>query len=137
MNNFVLTSDMLATIGGAFYPKGRSMLMFESEAKARAAAQVLLESGAATGDGLLYIAPAVLLDSITPTVRDADDPLPSPGTEAATVRAFTVLAREGHAALLVPTPDDPDRDTVMNALQAASIRPSMAQRYRALVIEDL
>lgn len=135
MKNFALTSDMLATIGGAFYPKGHAMLMFESEALARDAGRRLVEREAASADGIHYIAPAVLLEQITPTVADSDNPLPSPGTDASTVRAFTALAREGHAALLVPMSDDADRDAVMAALDG--IRPSMAQRYRALVIEDL
>ena len=125
MKNFALTSDMLATIGGAFYPKGHAMLMFENEDLARDAARRLVDFGAATADAIHFIAPAVLLEQITPTVSDSDNPLPSPGTEASTVRAFTALAREGHAALLVPTPDDADRDAVMAALQGQ--RPSMAQ----------
>ncbi|RYF80495.1 MAG: hypothetical protein EOO29_13715 [Comamonadaceae bacterium] len=135
MKNFALTSDMLATLGGAFYPKGHSMFMFETEELARDAARRLVDGGAATADAIHFIAPAVLLAQITPTVADSDNPLPSPGTDAATVRAFTALAREGHAALLVPTPEDEDRDAVMAALQG--LKPSMAQRYRALVIEDL
>lgn len=135
MKNFALTSDMLAPLGGAFYPKGRAMLMFESEELARDAARRLADKGAAHADAIHFISPAVLLAQITPTVADSDNPLPSPGTDASTVRAFTALAREGHAALLVPTPDDADRDAVMAALDG--LRPSMAQRYRALVIEDL
>ena len=135
MKNFALTSDMLAAIGGAFYPTGHAMLMFESEEKAREAGQRLLSAQAAPADEIHYISPQALLSQISPTVADADNPLPSPGTDAATVRAYTALAREGHAALLVATPDDAARDTVMAALQ--DIKPSMAQRYRALVIEDL
>ena len=135
MKNFAITPEMLATIGGAFYPKGHSVLMFENEGLARDAAHRLVERGAATADEIHFIAPAVLLEQITPTVADSDNPLPSPGTDASTVRAFTALAREGHAALLVPTPEDENRDAVMAALEG--IKPSMAQRYRALVIEDL
>ncbi|RYF69979.1 MAG: hypothetical protein EOO29_32555 [Comamonadaceae bacterium] len=135
MKNFALTPDMLATIGGAFYPKGHSMLMFETEEMARDAGRRLVEKGAASADAIHFIAPAVLLEQITPTVADSDNPLPSPGTDAATVRAFTVLAREGHSALLVPTDENEDRDAVMAALEG--LRPSLAQRYRALVIEDL
>ena len=135
MKNFALTSDMLATLGGAFYPSGHSILMFASPDEARQAAQRIVDQGAAPADAVQYISPEALLSQITPTVSDADNPLPSPGTDAATVRAFTALAREGHAALLVPTRDDDARDAVMAALQG--MKPSMAQRYRALVIEDL
>lgn len=135
MKNFVLTSDMLATLGGAFYPSGHSMLMFPDAKQAQQAANQLVERGAFTSDAIAYIPPDVLLSQISPTVADADNPLPSPGTDGATVRAFTALAREGHAALLVATPDDETRDAMMAALEG--IRPSMAQRYRALVIEDL
>jgi len=135
MKNFVLTSDMLAMLGGAFYPSGHSMLMFPDTEQARRAARQLVEREAVAADAIAFIAPEVLLSQITPTVADADNPLPSPGTDAATVRAFTALAREGHAALLVATPDDETRDAVMAALEG--IKPSMAQRYRALVIEDL
>ena len=135
MKNFVLTSDMLATLGGAFYPTGHSMLMFPDAAQAKRAAHQLVEQGAVAGDTIAYIPPDVLLSQISPTVADADNPLPSPGTDAATVRAFTALAREGHAALLVATPDDETREAVMAALDGMA--PSMAQRYRALVIEDL
>lgn len=135
MKNFVLTSDMLATLGGAFYPSGHSMLMFPEPEQAKRAANQMVERGAAAGDAIAYIPPEVLLSQISPTVADADNPLPSPGTDAATVRAFTALAREGHVALLVATPNDDTRDAVMAALGGTS--PSMAQRYRALVIEDL
>lgn len=135
MKNFALTSDMLATLGGAFYPSGHSVLMFETPAQAALAADQIVKEQAAPADALQYISPQALLSQITPTVSDADNPLPSPGTDAATVRAFTALAREGHAALLVPTPNDKARDAVMAAL--GNLKPSMAQRYRALVIEDL
>ncbi|WP_225783134.1 hypothetical protein [Xenophilus sp. Marseille-Q4582] len=135
MRNFAISSDMLATLGGAFYPTGHAVLMFESPEQARRAADQLVDRGALQADAIQYIAPETLLSQIAPTVSDADNPLPSPGTDAATVRAFTALAREGHAALLVPTPDDAARDAVMAALEG--LKPSMAQRYRALVIEDL
>lgn len=135
MKNFALSEDMLATMGGAFYPKGHSMLMFESEDIARNAARMLVNAQAVASDDIHFISASVLLAQITPTVADSDNPLPSPGTDASTVRAYTALANEGHCALLVATPDNDDRDAVMAAL--GEIRPSMAQRYRALVIEDL
>lgn len=135
MRNFALTPDMLAPLGAAFYPKGHAVLMFETEDKTKEAAQALEQANVVPTDAVQYISPAALLSQITPTVSDADEPLPSAGTDAATVRAFTALARKGHAALLVAMPDDEARDAVMAAL--VDHKPSMAQRYRMLVIEDL
>ncbi len=69
-------------------------------------------------------------------MHDSDSPLPSAGTDAATVRAYTKLAREGHTALLVRTKDD---GVTANRLMAhvRGVPYSIAQRYRTLVIEDL
>lgn len=39
--------------------------------------------------------PAAIFSQITPTVENADDPLPSAGTEGAPVHAYTKLAKEG------------------------------------------
>lgn len=135
MKSFVLTPEMLATIGGAFYPKGHSVLMFESAELAKEAGRRLEARQLPGLEAIQFIAPQAVLDQIAPTVAEADNPLPSPGTDAATVRAYTELARKGHAGLLVPTPDEADRDAMMEAL--GDIQPSMAQRYRMLVIEDL
>ena len=72
---------------------------------------------------------------ITPTVSNADDPLPSAGTEGATVRAYTKLAKEGHHALLVKTPNEESAERMMEIVRRGPC--SIAQRYRMLVIEDL
>ena len=134
MRNLAIDSSMLAPIGGAFYPTGHSMLMFESEDLAREVAQRLLEHGFSRDE--IYLVPAsVVLAQISPTVADADNPLPSAGSDAATVRAFTKLAREGHAGLLVRTEEDEARDRLMAGV--GSTPRSIAQRYRRLVIEDL
>lgn len=133
MNHFTLDPSMIATIGGAFYPKGYSMVMFPSADDARSVAQDLAEQGF-SGEEVMLIPPATLLSQITPTVSDADEPLPSAGTDAATVRAFTKLAREGHTALLVKTDDD-TVEKLMTAVR--KVKYSIAQRYRMLVIEDL
>ena len=76
-----------------------------------------------------------MLEEITPTVRDSDNPLPSAGTDAATVRAYTKLAREGHTGLLVRTRDEAAATRLME--QVRTVPYSIAQRYRTLVIEDL
>ena len=68
-------------------------------------------------------------------METADDPLPSAGTEGATVRAYTKLAREGHTALLVKTEDSDAAEQLMALVR--TVPYSIAQRYRTLVIEDL
>ncbi|WP_238136959.1 hypothetical protein [Variovorax sp. JS1663] len=124
---------MLATIGGAFYPDGYSMVMFPDEASAIAVADDLNSQNPEVE--IFHLPPASILSQITPTVSDADNPLPSAGTEGATVRAYTKLAREGHHGLLVETPDEKAADWLMQAVR--KVPYSMAQRYRMLVIEDL
>ena len=134
MKNFVLESSMIATIGGAFYPKGYSMVMFPSAEDAGRVGHQLIDNGF-SGDEVYLIPPNVLLSQISTTVEDADDPLPSAGTDAATVRAYTKLAREGHTALLVKTKDEDAAERLM--VEVRKVPYSIAQRYRTLVIEDL
>ncbi|MGJ7579686.1 hypothetical protein ACSFA3_05830 [Variovorax sp. RHLX14] len=134
MNNFSLDPSMTATIGGAFYPTGYSFVMFEDAANARTVGRQLVESGT-PGDAIYLIPPEVVLSQITPTVSDADDPLPSAGTEGATVRAYTKLARDGHTALMVKTDDEDAAEALMEVVR--TVPYSIAQRYRMLVIEDL
>lgn len=134
MNNFSLDPSMIAAIGGAFYPTGHSFVMFENASDAKTVGRQLVENGIA-GDAIYLIPPEVVLSQITPTVSDADDPLPSAGTEGATVRAYTKLAREGHTALMVKTDDEDAAEAVMEVVR--TVPYSIAQRYRMLVIEDL
>ncbi|WP_038218540.1 MULTISPECIES: hypothetical protein [Xenophilus] len=134
MQPFALTPQMLSPIGGAFYPTGHSMVMYPDETQARAAADALVHAGF-TGDAVYFVPARAVLEQISPTVAEADDPLPSAGTDAATVRAFTELARQGHVGLLVRTRSDEDRDRLASVLKDTA--PSIAQRYRRLVIEDL
>lgn len=134
MKVFAINSSMLATIGGAFYPTGHSMIMFPSAEDADTVGHRLIASGV-SGDEVYFIPAETLLKEITPTARETDNPLPSAGTDAATVRAFTRLAREGHAALLVKTKDDHAADRLMAVVR--QVPYSLAQRYRTLVIEDL
>lgn len=134
MNNFTLDSSMTAAIGGAFYPDGYSFVMFESAEDAKKVGRQLVEKGI-PGDEIYLIPPAVVLAQITPTASDADDPLPSAGTEGATVRAYTKLAREGHTALMVKTDDEDAAESMMEVVR--TVPYSIAQRYRMLVIEDL
>ncbi|MET3915702.1 hypothetical protein ABID97_002484 [Variovorax sp. OAS795] len=134
MKNFYLEPRMRATIGGAFYPSGYSIVMFPSAEDANRIGHKLIEKGV-SGDEIYLIPPATLLAEITPTVTESDDPLPSAGTDAATVRAYTKLAREGHTALLVKTKNEDEANRVMELVR--TVPYSIAQRYRTLVIEDL
>lgn len=131
--SFSLDPSMIATVGGTFYPTGYSMVMFPDEATA---VSVGTELNTRLEDSeVLLVTPAAILSQITPTAKDADDPLPSAGTEGATVRAYTKLAREGHYGLLVKTPNE---ETAAKMMEVVSRGPYlMAQRYRMFVIEDL
>ena len=134
MKNFALESHMTTAIGGAFYPTGHSMVMFPSADDARHVGQQLRDHGFDV-DAIYLIPPEVVLAQITPTTSDADNPLPSAGTEGATVRAYTKLAREGHTALLVETKDEEAAERLMKVVR--TVPYAIAQRYRMLVIEDL
>lgn len=134
MRNFSLDSSMTAAIGGAFYPTGHAMVMFPDPDNAKRVGQQLVENGF-SADAIYLIPPDILLSQITPTTSDADDPLPSAGTEGATVRAYTKLARDGHGALLVETEDEEAAERLMEVVR--TVPYSIAQRYRMLVIEDL
>ncbi|MDP9900097.1 hypothetical protein [Variovorax ginsengisoli] len=134
MKHFVLEPRMTATLGGAFYPTGYSFVMFADANDARKIAQALSEQSVGE-DEIYLLSPETVLAQISPTVVDADDPLPSAGTEGATVRAYTKLARDGHTGLLVKTDDEKDANRMMDIVRAVPF--SIAQRYRMLVIEDL
>jgi len=134
MKHFTLESDMTAAIGGAFYPTGHSMVMFPDAADASRIGHQLIDSGV-SGDDIYLIPPATVLREIVPTISEADDPLPSAGTDGATVRAYAKLAREGHTALLVRTRNEEAAEQLMQAVR--TVPYSIAQRYRRLVIEDL
>jgi len=135
MKRFALDSHMVSPFGGVFYPTGHSMLMFPSIEVASAVGHRLIETEVVNGDEVYLISPEEILQTITPTTRASDSPLPSAGTEGAAVRTYTRLAREGHAALLVKTRDGDAAQKVMDVARQASC--SAAERYRRLVIEDL
>lgn len=134
MKHFTLESNMRATLGGAFYPTGYSMVMFPSAEDADRIGHRLIENGV-SGDEVYLLPAATVLAEITPTVSDADNPLPSAGTEGATVRAYTKLAREGHTGLLIRTRNEEAANRLMELVR--TVPYSIAQRYRTLVIEDL
>jgi len=135
MKNFAMDKEMLSSIGGVFYPTGHSIVMFPDSEDALKIGRALVARQVATGDEVYVIPSDQVLAQISPTVSDADNPLPSAGTEGAVVRALTQLAREGHAALLVRTPNEEAAEQMMAVVR--TVPYSMAQRYRRLVIEDL
>lgn len=134
MKHFTLEPNMRASIGGAFYPTGYSMVMFPSAEDADRIGHRLIETGM-SGDEVYLLPAETVLQEIAPTVSDADNPLPSAGTEGATVRAYTKLAREGHTGLLVKTKNEEAATRLMEVVR--TVPYSIAQRYRTLVIEDL
>jgi len=133
LQTFSLDPSMIATLGGAFYPTGYSMVMFPDRESAVEVGERMLAD--AKVDEAMLVPPAAILTQIARTVSDADEPLPSVGTEGATVRAYIKLAREGHHGLLVKTPDEDAAERMMEVVRTR--RYSMAQRYRTLVVEDL
>ena len=135
MKHFTLDGHMCALIGGVFYPTGHSVVMFPSAEDASRVGHHLIDSCGFTGDEIYLIPPDTMLSEIAPTVREADLPMPSAGTEGATVRAFIKLARDGHTALLVKTRNEEAAERLMREVRKVDY--SIAQRYRTLVIEDL
>lgn len=132
MKQFQLTQDMV-NIRGHFYPTGHVVAMFPSAADAEAAAKALLDAGW-EHDEISLITPEVMLRELFPTADEGGSILPSPGTEADTVRRFAEFARHGHHGLLIHAHRKGD-DQVMQVLREHQV--SHAQKYRALVIEDL
>jgi hypothetical protein len=134
MKTFQLSRDML-NLRGQFYPTGRILAMFPSADAAQAAARALADAGIGDED-ISLITPEVMQQEIVRTVGSGDIPLPSAGTEGDTVRRFAQYASQGHYALLIRSPRDDETDErVMQALKDHKV--SHAQKYRALVIEDI
>ncbi len=133
MNNFVLDKDML-TMSGVFYPTGYMFIMFAGKEQTQQAAQAIAQGGVDSGE-IYYLSPEMIQEQVVRTVGGSDDPLPSAGTEADTVRKYAELASQGHHALLVHAPSSDDSDKVMAALHGHPI--AYGQKYRMLVIEDL
>ncbi len=130
---FALDPNML-TLGGVFYPTGYIFLMFATEAERTQAVELLLADGY-SGESFMEVPTEAVLGVIASTVGSADTPLPSAGTEAATVRRYAELAAQGHSALMIHAPSSEETEHIMNVLRHARI--SYAQKYRHLVIEDL
>ncbi|MGJ7500232.1 hypothetical protein ACSFBF_07720 [Variovorax sp. ZT5P49] len=134
MKHFTLEPGMRSSIGGAFYPTGYSMVMFPNAEDADRIGHRLIEKGM-SGDEVYLLPAQAVLAEIAPTAKASDNPLPSAGTDAATVRAYTKLAHDGHTGLLVRTRDGAAAERLMELVR--TVPYSIAQRYRTLVIEDL
>ena len=133
MKQFAIESGML-TMRGVFYPTGYIVLMFPTEKDARDAERKL-EANGHSGEHICLLTPDEMLHKIGRTVGHDDIELPSPGTEAETVRHFAHLAELGHYALFIHAPSHAETEHIMQVLSGAPI--SYGQKYRHLVIEDL
>ncbi len=133
MQPFELEDDML-TMAGVFYPTGYVFAMFPAEADATRVGEAI-EQAALSQKPVSLLDPQTILQKVVRTVGSADIPLPSAGTEAATVRHYAELAAKGHWALLVHAPSAGDTEAVMQIVRGAPV--SFAEKYRMLVIEDL
>ena len=127
MKPLEITSSM-RTIGGVFYPKGYAFVMFPT---AEDAQQVAAQN---FPEAMLLTPRQVLLD-VGQVKDDSDVELPAVGTEGATVRKFTNLARKGHHAVRVKIDSDEEAERLMVAARSASF--SYGQRYHLLAMEDL
>jgi len=132
MKSFELEPRML-TMGGVFYPTGYMFLMFPGEKEARDAERALEDDGY-NGESICLLTPKDILEKVARTIG-GEEPLPSAGTEADTVRQFAVLAKEGHHALLIHAPSARETEHIMTVLKDSPI--SYGQKYRHLIIEDL
>lgn len=133
MKTFELRPDML-TLAGAFYPTGYVFAMFPTEEHAREVGAALAKDKRSPKPVML-LSPQQILAELVRTVRSADIPLPSAGTEAATVRQYAALAGQGHWAVMVHAPDAQETEALMRLVRQAPF--SFAEKYRRLVIEDL
>lgn len=134
MKDFELTPKML-TLGGVFYPTGHAFIVFPDLEDALRVARELEANAEAGSDGIMLLTPDAILTQIGKAGDQSDVELPSVGTEGATVRNYVDLARQGHHALMIPTPSQEATDRIMAVVRQVTF--SYAQRYHLLVIEDL
>jgi hypothetical protein len=133
MKPFMLDSRML-TLSGVFYPTGYVFAMFpnlEDADKVDAA----LQSAGFNSDHIMLLKPEAILNEVSTTVSAVAGPMPSVGSEAATVRKYTELARQGHCALLIPAPSADSIGRFMDAMHQVPF--SMAEKYHFLAMERL
>jgi hypothetical protein len=133
MKPFSLQSRML-TMRGVFYPTGYIFVMLPEEQHASKLDHDLRAAGYSDEEPIL-VTPEQILDDIGRTVRRDDNPLPSVGTEAATVHQFEQLALKGHCGVMIHAPSTEETQRVMDVVHTLPF--SIAERYRRLVIEDM
>ena len=129
-----LMDPKMTTMQGVFYPKGYAFLMFPDAENAENAAREL-EAAGFGGQDVMLLTPQVILRDIGKIEGDSDVPLPSVGTEGATVSKYISFARDGHHALMVKAPSDEDSERVMSIVRKFPF--SYGQKYHILAMEDL
>lgn len=133
MKPFSLESSML-TLRGVFYPTGYLFVMLPTLEDAEKLDHDLRASGYSGREPMLLTS-ATILEQISKTVRNTDSPLPSVGTEAATVHKYEEFARQGHCAVMIHAPSEKETQQVMDVVHRLPF--SYAEKYRHLVIEDM
>ncbi|RZI81423.1 MAG: RNA-binding protein [Rubrivivax sp.] len=133
MKPFMLESKML-TMGGVFYPTGYVFAMFQSLEDADKVDAALQNAGF-NSDDIMLLRPEAILNDVSPTVPETAGPMPSVGSEAATVRKYTELARQGHCALLIPAASAERTERLMDVMHQVPF--SMAEKYHFLAMERL
>ena len=133
MKTFSMDPKM-TTIQGVFYPTGYAFIMFPDAENAEKAAQKL-ETVGFGGQNVMLLTPEVILQEIGKVDGESTVPLPSVGTEGATVHKYIDLARDGHHALMVKAPSDKDSERLMSIIREFPF--SYGQKYHMLAIEDL
>ncbi|MDB5868758.1 MAG: hypothetical protein JWP96_1090 [Polaromonas sp.] len=133
MQAFSMTSKM-TTIQGVFYPTGYAFVMFPDGESAEKAASELEATGFDSQDVML-LTPEQILRDIGRVEGDSTVPLPSVGTEGATVRKYIDFALDGHHALMVKAPSDKESEHMMSVIRKYPF--SYGQKYHMLAMEDL
>jgi hypothetical protein len=133
MRAFLMTPKM-STLQGVFYPTGYAFLMFPGVENAEQAAREMETAGFESQD-IMLLTPQVILKEIGKIDGKSDVPLPSVGTEGATVRKYIDLAREGHHALMIKSRSDKDTERILSIARKFNL--SYGQKYHMLAIEDL
>ena len=104
MKPFVLAPQML-TLQGVFYPTGYAILMFPDAQSAEQAGRQLQAAGF-DEDTVMLLTPQDILQRIAQVGEDAQEVMPSVGTEGATVGNYAALARDGHHGVMVKAASD-------------------------------
>jgi hypothetical protein len=133
MKSFAMQSRML-TMRGVFYPTGYVFVMLPQLEHAEKLDHDLRAAGY-NDEEIMLATPEQILDEIGRTVRHDDNPLPSVGTEAATVHQYEQLALKGHCAVMIHAPSAEETQRVMDVVHTLPF--SLAEKYRRLVIEDM